>query len=167
MSDSERISDPESNPKDIALSDSDPQETREWLEALDAVFEREGVERAHFLIGRLVRRARRKGAHLPYRATTAYINTITEALQKTSPGDQALEERIRSFIRWNAMAMVVQANRNDPTLGGHISSFASAATLYDVGFNHFFHARSAAHGGDRTRGARARGLPGNEGGHSP
>jgi len=148
MSDSERISDPESNPKDIALSDSDPQETREWLEALDAVFEREGVERAHFLIGRLVRRARRKGAHLPYRATTAYINTITEALQKTSPGDQALEERIRSFIRWNAMAMVVQANRNDPTLGGHISSFASAATLYDVGFNHFFHAPTEDHGGD-------------------
>ena len=148
MSDSERISDPESNPKDIALSDSDPQETREWLEALDAVFEREGVERAHFLIGRLVRRARRKGAHLPYRATTAYINTITEALQQTSPGDQALEERIRSFIRWNAMAMVVQANRNDPTLGGHISSFASAATLYDVGFNHFFHAPTDDHGGD-------------------
>ncbi len=128
--------------------DEDSQETREWLEALDSVFEREGVERAHYLVGRLVRRARRKGAHLPYRATTAYINTISDALQRKSPGDQALEERIRSFIRWNAMAMVVQANRVDPSLGGHISSFASAATLYDVGFNHFFHARTDQHGGD-------------------
>jgi len=128
--------------------DADPQETLEWLEALDAVFEREGVERAHYLVGRLVRRARRKGAHLPYRATTAYINTISEALQKKSPGDHAIERRIRSFIRWNAMAMVVQANRVDPSLGGHISSFASAATLYDVGFNHFFHAPNEEHGGD-------------------
>ncbi len=128
--------------------DLDPQETLEWLEALDAVFEREGVERAHYLVGRLVRRARRKGAHLPYRATTAYINTISDGLQKKSPGDHTLEERIRSFIRWNAMAMVVQANRVDPALGGHISSFASAATLYDVGFNHFFHAQTQDHGGD-------------------
>ena len=128
--------------------DQDPQETLEWLEALDAVFEREGIERAHYLVGRLVRRARRKGAHLPYRATTAYINTISDALQKKKPGDHALEERIRSFIRWNAMAMVVQANRVDPALGGHISSFASAATLYDVGFNHFFHAPTDEHGGD-------------------
>ena len=128
--------------------DQDPQETLEWLEALDSVFEREGVERAHYLVGRLVRRARRKGAHLPYRATTAYINTIGEALQKKMPGDHNLEERIRSFIRWNAMAMVVQANRVDPSLGGHISSFASAATLYDVGFNHFFHAPTKDHGGD-------------------
>ncbi len=131
-----------------SAGDIDPQETLEWIEALDSVFEREGVERAHFLLGRLVRRARRKGAHLPYRATTAYINTISDALQKPSPGDPALEERIRSFVRWNAMAMVVQANRVDPTLGGHISSFASAATLYDVGFNHFFHAPTEDHGGD-------------------
>jgi pyruvate dehydrogenase E1 component len=128
--------------------DQDPQETFEWLEALDAVFEREGVDRAHYLVGRLVRRARRKGAHLPYRATTAYINTISDAIQKKSPGDSALEERIRSFIRWNAMAMVVQANRVDPSLGGHISSFASAASLYEVGFNHFFHAPTEEHGGD-------------------
>ncbi len=128
--------------------DQDPQETAEWLEALDSVFEREGIERAHYLVGRLVRRARRKGAHLPYRATTAYINTIPEALQKKSPGDHALEKRIRSVVRWNAMAMVVQANRGDPSLGGHISSFASAATLYEVGFNHFFHAPTDEHGGD-------------------
>ena len=128
--------------------DDDPQETLEWLEALDSVFEREGIERAHYLVGRLVRRARRKGAHLPYRATTAYINTISDALQKKSPGDQAVEKRIRSLIRWNAMAIVVQSNRVDPSLGGHISSFASAATLYDVGFNHFFHAPTDEHGGD-------------------
>ena len=128
--------------------DQDPQETLEWLEALDAVFEREGVERAHFLVGRLVRRARRKGAHLPYRATTAYINTISDAVQPTKPGDHALEQRVKSFVRWNAMAMVVQANRNDPSLGGHISSYASAATLYEVGFNHFFNAPSDDHGGD-------------------
>ena len=129
-------------------SDPDPQETQEWLDGLDAVFENEGVERAHYLVGRLVRRARRKGAYLPYDAVTAYINTIPEAHEAKSPGDHELEHRIRSFVRWNAMAMVVQANRLDPTLGGHISSFASAATLYDVGFNHFFHAPGANHGGD-------------------
>ncbi len=133
---------------EASAGDVDPQETLEWIEALDSVFEREGIERAHYLVGRLVRRARRKGAHLPYRATTAYINTISDTLQKKSPGNTALEERIRSFIRWNAMAMVVGANRVDPTLGGHISSFASAATLYDVGFNHFFHAPTEDHGGD-------------------
>ena len=133
---------------DLLASDADPQETEEWLEALDAVFEREGVERAHYLVGRLIRRARRKGAYLPYSAVTAYINTIPEMQEAKSPGDHELERRIRSIIRWNAMAMVVQANRLDPTLGGHISSFASAATLYDVGFNHFFHAPSRDHGGD-------------------
>ena len=128
--------------------DSDPQETREWLDALDSVFEHEGVERAHYLVGRLIRRARRKGAYLPYSANTAYVNTIPEAQERRSPGDHAIEHRIRSIIRWNAMAMVVQANRVDPSLGGHISSFASAATLYDVGFNHFFRAPSGDFGGD-------------------
>ncbi len=128
--------------------DSDPQETREWLDALDSVFENGGIERAHYLVGRLIRRARRKGAHLPYSANTAYVNTIPEAHEKRSPGDAAIEHRIRSIIRWNAMAMVVQANRVDPTLGGHISSFASAATLYDVGFNHFFRAPTEDFGGD-------------------
>jgi pyruvate dehydrogenase E1 component len=129
--------------------DQDPQETREWLDALDSVFENEGIERAHYLVGRLIRRARRKGAHLPYSAKTAYVNTIPEAHEKKSPGDHAVEHRIRSIIRWNAMAMVVQANRVDPALGGHISSFASAATLYDVGFNHFFRAPSGDFGGDQ------------------
>ncbi|MEE2672530.1 MAG: pyruvate dehydrogenase (acetyl-transferring), homodimeric type [Myxococcota bacterium] len=128
--------------------DTDPQETREWLDALDSVFDSEGVERAHYLVGRLIRRARRKGAYLPYSANTAYVNTIPEAHERRSPGDHAIEHRIRSIIRWNAMAMVVQANRVDPSLGGHISSFASAATLYDVGFNHFFRAPSEDFGGD-------------------
>jgi pyruvate dehydrogenase E1 component len=128
--------------------DIDPIETGEWLDALDSVVDRVGVERAHYLVGRLIRRARRRGAYLPYHPNTAYINTIHESRQKAPPGDPSLERRIRSIIRWNAMAMVVQANRNDPSLGGHISSFASAATLYDVGFNHFFRAPNAEQGGD-------------------
>jgi pyruvate dehydrogenase E1 component len=128
--------------------DADPVETAEWLDALDSVLEEEGVERAHYLVGRLIRRARRRGAYLPYSANTAYINSIHESRQDPRPGDPGLEHRIRSIIRWNAMAMVVQANRLDPSLGGHISSFASAATLYDVGFNHFFHAPDDHHGGD-------------------
>lgn len=128
--------------------DIDPEETREWLEALEAVLENEGTERAHYLIENLVDKARRSGAYLPYSANTAYVNTIPVTKQKRFPGDPAMERRIRSFIRWNAMAMVVQANRFSPELGGHISSFASAATLYDVAFNHFFHARSDQRDGD-------------------
>ncbi len=128
--------------------DADPVETAEWLEALDSVLEREGVERGHYLLERLIRRARRRGAYLPYSLNTAYVNTIHESQQPKRPGDGGLEHRIRSIIRWNAMAMVVQANRQDGSLGGHIASFASAATLYDVGFNHFFHARTEDHGGD-------------------
>ncbi len=128
--------------------DIDPEETREWLEALEAVLENEGTERAHYLIGCLIDKARRSGAYLPYSANTAYLNTIPVTKQKRFAGDPAMERRIRSFIRWNAMAMVVQANRLAPELGGHIASFASAATLYDVAFNHFFHARSDTRDGD-------------------
>jgi len=135
-------------PGTVFEQDADPQETQEWLEALESVLEREGVDRAHYLVERLVRRARRRGAYLPFSANTAYINTIPEAREQKSPGNHPLEHRIRSIIRWNAMAMVVQANRQSSELGGHIASFASAATLYDVGFNHFFHARSDEHGGD-------------------
>ena len=130
------------------LDDEDQVETQEWLDALDSVLERGGIERAHYLVGRLVRRARRKGAYLPYSANTAYVNSIPESAQAARPGDPGLEHRVRSIIRWNAMAMVVQANRVDSSLGGHISSFASAATLYDVGFNHFFHGPGDGHGGD-------------------
>ncbi|WP_460028220.1 pyruvate dehydrogenase (acetyl-transferring), homodimeric type [Methyloparacoccus murrellii] len=128
--------------------DSDPEETREWLEALQAVIGSEGVERAHFLIENLVDQARRAGANLPYKANTAYINTIPPHLEARLPGDASIEHRIRSFIRWNAMAMVVRANRKSTEYGGHIASFASAATLYDVGFNHFFRAPSKDFGGD-------------------
>ncbi|MES9856089.1 MAG: pyruvate dehydrogenase (acetyl-transferring), homodimeric type [Sedimenticola sp.] len=129
-------------------ADIDPQETQEWLEALDGVLENEGTDRAHYLIERLIDKARRSGAYLPHSANTAYVNTIPVTQQERFPGDRAMERRIRSFIRWNAMAMVVQANRISTELGGHISSFASAATLFDVGFNHFFRGRSDARDGD-------------------
>jgi len=128
--------------------DTDLQETQEWLDALEAVLENQGVERAHFLLERLIDKARRSGAHLPYRADTAYVNTIPVQQQARFPGDSAMERRIRSFVRWNAMAMVVHANRYSTELGGHIASFASIATLYDVAYNHFFHARTKNHGGD-------------------
>ena len=118
--------------------DIDPTETREWLESLAALVDRDGPERAHFILERLVELARRSGAHLPFDLTTAYINTIPPHRQPAMPGDGGLERRIRSIIRWNAMAMVVRAGRRGGELGGHIASFASAATLYDVGFNHFF-----------------------------
>ncbi|MCH6565370.1 MAG: pyruvate dehydrogenase (acetyl-transferring), homodimeric type [Proteobacteria bacterium] len=118
--------------------DLDPQETREWVESLESVLEREGPARAHFLLEKLIDKARRSGAYLPYTANTAYVNTIPLSTQRPIPGDQAIEHTIRSVIRWNAAAMVVHANRKSSELGGHIASFASAATLYDVGFSHFF-----------------------------
>ena len=106
------------------------------------------MERGNFLLERLIDKARRSGAYLPYSANTAYVNTIPVQHQERFPGDRAMERRIRSFVRWNSMAMVVQANRLSTELGGHISSFASVATLFDVGYNHFFRARSKDHGGD-------------------
>ncbi len=129
-------------------NDIDPQETREWLEALDAVVEQEGPERAHYLLEALIDQSRRSGTNLPYSASTAYINTIPPHLEVTGPGNHDFEHQIRSMIRWNATAMVLRANREGSNLGGHISSFASAATLYDVGFNHFFRAPGPDHGGD-------------------
>ena len=131
-----------------AKPDIDPQETQEWLEALDSVLENEGPERAHFLLEKLVDKARRSGAYLPYSANTAYLNTIPVNNQARFPGDRSMERRIRSFVRWNAMAMVVQANRMATELGGHIASFASSATLFDVGFNHFFRATNENQEGD-------------------
>jgi pyruvate dehydrogenase E1 component len=136
------INHPDLNP------DIDPQETHEWIESLASILEREGVERAHFLLEQLVDHARRSGAHLPFDATTAYVNTIPVTQQPRVPGDPGIERRIRSLIRWNALAMVVNANRSSSELGGHIASFASAATLYDVGFNHFFRGPDAEKGGD-------------------
>ena len=130
------------------MNDSDVQETQEWLEALDSVMEQEGVERAHYLLEKLIARARGAGAYLPYSANTAYLNTIPPSKEERSPGDSGMEWRIRSLVRWNALAMVVRANRKSSELGGHISSFASSATLYDVGFNHFFKAAKEDEGGD-------------------
>src|SRR5512136_1198596 len=128
-------------------NDVDPQETREWLDALEAVLAREGPDRAHFLIEQLIGRARRSGAYLPFSATTAYVNTIPVERQPPLPGDFELEQRIRHFIRWNAMALVIRANR-ETNVGGHIASFASAAMLYDIGYNHFWRAATKEHGGD-------------------
>ncbi len=128
--------------------DVDVQETREWLEALDSVLSQDGVERAHYLLEQLIARARKSGAYIPYSANTAYLNTIPPSKQEPSHGDHEMERRIRSIIRWNALMMVVKANRISTELGGHIASFASSATLYDVGFNHFFRAPTAKQGGD-------------------
>jgi pyruvate dehydrogenase E1 component len=115
-------------PNTPAANDPDSLETQEWLDALEAVLDREGPERAHFLLERLIEKARRNGAFIPFSANTAYINTIPVQLEARSPGNAEYEERIRSYIRWNAMAMVVRANRLDPPdggdLGGHIASFA-------------------------------------------
>ena len=121
--------------KDI-LPDVDPQETREWLEALESVIEQEGPERAHFLLNQMVERARSAGAYLPFSLNTAYKNTIPLSREARMPGDPEIENRIRSYVRWNALAMVLRANKHT-NVGGHIASFASAATLYDVGYNHF------------------------------
>jgi len=132
--------------------DSDPLETREWLDALEAVIDREGPERAHYLLEHMIETSRRSGAHIPFSANTAYVNTIPTQLEARSPGNAEFEERIRSYVRWNAMAMVVRANRHNPPdggdLGGHIASFASLATMIGAGMNHFWHAPSADHGGD-------------------
>jgi pyruvate dehydrogenase E1 component len=128
--------------------DLDPVETREWLESIDSVLKAEGPERAHFLIDRMVEHARRSGAYLPYSPNTAYVNTIAVGKQPPYPGNRELERRIEAWIRWNAMAMVVAANRKSTEYGGHIATYASSATLYEVGFNHFWRAPSAEHPGD-------------------
>ncbi len=131
-----------------AANDPDTLETTEWLDALEAVLENEGPERAHYLMERLVDLARRRGAHIPFSSNTAYVNTIPTHLEEHCPGNLEYEERLRSWMRWNAMAMVVKANRADGDLGGHISSFASLANMLGIGFNHFWRAPSADHGGD-------------------
>ena len=131
-----------------SIPDIDNQETQEWLDALNAVIETEGVERAHFLIESMIDQARRSGANLPYNATTAYLNTIPTHLQQRHPGNPDMERRIRALIRWNAVMTVLRANEKSPGVGGHIASFQSAATLYDVGFNHFFRAANDKFQGD-------------------
>jgi pyruvate dehydrogenase E1 component len=130
------------------FDDVDPEETREWLESIDSVLKTHGPERAHFLLERLIDHTRRSGKYLPFRPNTAYLNTISGGQEKEYPGDRTIERRIEAYIRWNAMAMVVQANRQSSEYGGHIASYASAATLYEVGFNHFWRAPSENHPGD-------------------
>jgi len=128
--------------------DVDPTETQEWLESIDSVLRIYGPERAHFLLERMIDHARRSGAYLPYSPNTAYLNTIPTGQEPVYPGDRAIEKRLEAYIRWNAMAMVVQANRKSSEYGGHIATYASSATLYEVGFNHFWRAPSDDHGGD-------------------
>ncbi len=131
-----------------AQTDTDPQETREWLESLDYVLQVKGADRASYLFDRLRDRLGKRGARLSTPVNTPYVNTIAPAQEPPYPGNLDIERRIRSLIRWNALAMVVKANKNKPGIGGHISTYASAATLYEVGFNHFFHGKDGAHPGD-------------------
>ena len=130
------------------MDDVDPVETQEWLESIDSILKVHGAERAHFLLERLIDHTRRSGAYLPYKPNTAYLNTIAVSNEKPYPGDRALERRIEAYIRWNAMAMVVNANRTNSEYGGHIATYASSATLYEVGFNHFWRAPGNGHPGD-------------------
>jgi pyruvate dehydrogenase E1 component len=133
---------------DTQHQDLDPGETREWLESIDSVLKAHGPERAHFLLERLIDHTRRSGAYLPFKPNTAYLNTISTGQQPDYPGNREIERRLEAYIRWNAMAMVVQANRISSEYGGHIATYASAATMYEVGFNHFWRAPTATHPGD-------------------
>ncbi|MEX8497438.1 MAG: pyruvate dehydrogenase (acetyl-transferring), homodimeric type [Leptothrix ochracea] len=143
---------PENLPSSSIPQDTDVQETREWQDALAAVIGTEGGERAHFLLEQLIDQARQAGIDVPFSANTAYVNTIPTDQEERCPGNIEIEERLRAYMRWNAMAMVVKANRHNPEdggdLGGHISSFASVATMFGAGFNHFWHADNGVHGGD-------------------
>ena len=138
--------------KVLTATDIDQQETREWLDALSAVIDKEGPERAHFLLEQLLEQARQSSIDLPFSANTGYVNTIEPDQEARCPGNIAIEKRLRAYMRWNAMAMVVRANRLHPhdggDLGGHIGSFASLASMWGAGFNHFWHAESEGHGGD-------------------
>ena len=128
--------------------DLDPTETKEWLESVEDVIDRDGTERAHFLLDQAVGAARARGANLPFGSTTGYVNTIPPDQQPAFPGDLDLEWRIRTINRWNAMATVVRRNKVSSEYGGHIASFASSAVLYDIGLNHFWRTRTDKHGGD-------------------
>ncbi|MDQ1462870.1 MAG: pyruvate dehydrogenase component, partial [Actinomycetota bacterium] len=129
-------------------ADIDAAETGEWIDALDAVVQHDGVDRARHLLTRVVERAQHSGSGPIGSLNTPYVNTIPASLDEPIPGDSEVERRLRSAIRWNAMAMVVRANKQSSELGGHIATYQSLATLYEVGFNHFWHAPSAEHGGD-------------------
>jgi pyruvate dehydrogenase E1 component len=132
----------------IKKQDSDPQETQEWVDSINSIIESQGPARAHFIVEKMIDHARRHGVDLPYSPNTAYLNTIPRTEQTPYPGNREVERRIKSLIRWNAMAMVVRANQESAGIGGHISTYASAATLYEVGFNHFFRGPEHEDGGD-------------------
>src|SRR5262245_1952276 len=132
------------------VADIDAAETAEWLESLDYVLQEHGPDRVRFLLERLDESARRSGVEIPFTANTPYVNTIPADQQPPFPGNRELERRSRSLVRWNAMAMVVRANRDHPGIGGHISTFASAATLLEVGFDHFFRGKEHPSGGDQV-----------------
>src|SRR6266849_4777080 len=133
-----------------ANGDNDAAETREWLDSLNGVLQNGGAERARFLLTQLHFQASRQGVSTPFSANTPYINTIPPDRQPPYPGSREIERRIKSLVRWNAMAMVVRANKKEPGIGGHISTYASAATLLEVGFNHFFRGPEAPGGGDQV-----------------
>ncbi|HGM2527826.1 TPA: pyruvate dehydrogenase (acetyl-transferring), homodimeric type, partial [Neisseria gonorrhoeae] len=128
------------------LHDVDPIETQEWLDALSSVLEYEGGERAQYLLENLLKYCRDKGVRMPHGTTTPYLNTVSVENEKGIPGDQNIEHRIRAFVRWNAAAIVLRAGKKDLELGGHIASFQSAATMYEVGFNHFWKAKGEGEG---------------------
>ena len=130
------------------LSDYDPTETQEWVDSLRAVLQYAGPDRARYLLGKLREEALRTGSMPPFLATTPYRNTIPPEQEAKSPGNRELEHKIRSAIRWNAVAIILRANKESSELGGHIASFQSSALLYDIGFGHFWHAPSDGHGGD-------------------
>ena len=130
-------------------NDANPEETKEWLDALRSVIREEGAERAHFLLSRLSSDTKRINSNIPSTAlSTPYSNTISPSNEERMPGDMFMERQIRGIVRWNAMAMVMRANLRNPSIGGHISTFASSATLYDVGFNYFFRGPNDQHEGD-------------------
>ncbi|HNZ91561.1 MAG TPA: pyruvate dehydrogenase (acetyl-transferring), homodimeric type, partial [Acidovorax sp.] len=144
--------DPQAGNGNAPTPDTDQQETREWMDALSAIIDKEGVERAHYLLEQLLEHARQSSVDLPFSANTGYVNSIEPSQEARSPGNLEIEQRLRAYMRWNAMAMVVKANRHHPPeggdLGGHIGSFASLASMFGAGFNHFWHAESENHGGD-------------------
>ena len=138
------------DPKTPSAPEEDARETREWLESFAEVIGRAGPERAAALLHALEEQAYRAGVEIPFSANTPYINTIPREKQPRFPGSREIERRIKSYARWNAMAMVVRANREEPGIGGHISTYASAATLLEIGFNHFFRAASGETSGDQV-----------------
>ena len=129
------------------ILDIDPQETKDWIDSISALIDEKGAERTHFIIEKLIDFSRRSGVKIPFSPYTEYLNTIPVNNQESYPGNRSIERRIKSLVRWNAMAMVVRANRNNNGIGGHISSYASSATLYEVAFNHFFRGKNL-NGGD-------------------